>query len=482
MTRQVRPILRLAWAMDNFGKGRDLGDFRLAGPTEIRRAGAAFNLMRKRMLRHIGQRTELLAAVSHDLRTPLTRMKLELEMLAQRPAAARRSRRPAHRRRGDGQRRRRLSGFRPRRRPGRRSSPTDLGPLLQEIAAARRHRADPGRGRAREPDHPAAQADRDPPLPVQPGPQRGALRQLGRPPRRRPRTTTSGSPIDDDGPGIPRGPARSGVQALLPARCLAQPEHRRRRARPHHRPRHRPRPWRRHRAHRRARRRPSGAASACPASLRTAGADTLPAGPARADAPPVVLASASAIRAQLLAAAGVTVEQRPATVDEQAIQEALQAEGASARGRRDRSRRAQGAAGRPPHAGGRDRARRRSDPVLRGPLVRQARGPRRGARPARRARRPRGTSSRPRSSRFAAARASGTSRRVAAVAAPLLAGVPRRLPRRGRRAALTSVGAYQIEDLGAQLLARIEGDHFAVLGLPVLEVLEFLRAQGVLVR
>jgi two-component system, OmpR family, osmolarity sensor histidine kinase EnvZ len=83
MTRQVRPILRLARAMDKFGKGRDVGDFRLAGPTEIRRAGAAFNLMRKRILRHLGQRIEMLAAVSHDLRTPLTRMKLELAMLAE---------------------------------------------------------------------------------------------------------------------------------------------------------------------------------------------------------------------------------------------------------------------------------------------------------------------------------------------------------------------------------------------------------------
>src|SRR5690606_34147905 len=83
MTRQVRPILRLAWAMEKFGKGRDVGDFRLAGPTEIRRAGAAFNLMRKRILRHISQRTAMLAAVSHDLRTPLTRMKLELEMLGE---------------------------------------------------------------------------------------------------------------------------------------------------------------------------------------------------------------------------------------------------------------------------------------------------------------------------------------------------------------------------------------------------------------
>ncbi|HEX3210338.1 MAG TPA: ATP-binding protein, partial [Geminicoccaceae bacterium] len=82
MNRQVQPILRLARAVDQFGKGRDVGDFKLDGPTEIRQAGAAFNLMRKRILRHIGQRTEMLAAVSHDLRTPLTRMRLELEMLA----------------------------------------------------------------------------------------------------------------------------------------------------------------------------------------------------------------------------------------------------------------------------------------------------------------------------------------------------------------------------------------------------------------
>jgi two-component system osmolarity sensor histidine kinase EnvZ len=82
LTRQLRPIRRLAWAADNFGKGRDVGDFKLEGASEIRKAGTAFNLMRKRILRHISQRTDMLAAVSHDLRTPLTRMKLELEMLA----------------------------------------------------------------------------------------------------------------------------------------------------------------------------------------------------------------------------------------------------------------------------------------------------------------------------------------------------------------------------------------------------------------
>ncbi len=82
LTRQLRPIRRLAWAADNFGKGRDVGDFKLEGAVEIRQAGAAFNTMRKRILRQLTQRTEMLAAVSHDLRTPLTRMKLELEMLA----------------------------------------------------------------------------------------------------------------------------------------------------------------------------------------------------------------------------------------------------------------------------------------------------------------------------------------------------------------------------------------------------------------
>ncbi len=79
---QVRPIRELARAVESFGRGEDVGDFRPYGPSEIRRAAAAFNLMRERILRHMGQRTEMLAAISHDLRTPLTRMRLELEMLA----------------------------------------------------------------------------------------------------------------------------------------------------------------------------------------------------------------------------------------------------------------------------------------------------------------------------------------------------------------------------------------------------------------
>lgn len=81
MRNQVRPIRRLAAAVDDFGKGRDVPDFRPEGAAEIRRAAAAFGRMRGRIQNALSQRTEMLAGVSHDLRTPLTRMKLQLAML-----------------------------------------------------------------------------------------------------------------------------------------------------------------------------------------------------------------------------------------------------------------------------------------------------------------------------------------------------------------------------------------------------------------
>lgn len=81
MRNQVRPIRRLAAAADALGKGRDIPSFKLQGATEVRQAATAFNIMRERLLRQISQRTEMLAGVSHDLRTPLTRMKLQLAML-----------------------------------------------------------------------------------------------------------------------------------------------------------------------------------------------------------------------------------------------------------------------------------------------------------------------------------------------------------------------------------------------------------------
>ena len=85
MRNQVRPLRRLAAAADLFGKGQDVPDFKPQGATEVRQAAAAFNRMRARIQRQMTQRTEMLAGVSHDLRTPLTRMKLQLAMLRDAP-------------------------------------------------------------------------------------------------------------------------------------------------------------------------------------------------------------------------------------------------------------------------------------------------------------------------------------------------------------------------------------------------------------
>ena len=81
MRNQVRPIRRLALAAESFGKGREVPNFRPTGATEVRQAAAAFIEMRDRIQRQIAQRTDMLSGVSHDLRTPLTRMKLQLAML-----------------------------------------------------------------------------------------------------------------------------------------------------------------------------------------------------------------------------------------------------------------------------------------------------------------------------------------------------------------------------------------------------------------
>ena len=81
MRNQVRSVRKLAVAAERFGKGQDVATFKPEGATEVRQAAQAFNLMRQRIQRQIQQRTEMLAGVSHDLRTPLTRMKLQLAMM-----------------------------------------------------------------------------------------------------------------------------------------------------------------------------------------------------------------------------------------------------------------------------------------------------------------------------------------------------------------------------------------------------------------
>ena len=81
LRNQVRPIERLARAAEEFGKGRNLPGFKPYGATEVRRAAHAFIQMRERIDRHVQQRTDMLAGVSHDLRTPLTRLRLQLAML-----------------------------------------------------------------------------------------------------------------------------------------------------------------------------------------------------------------------------------------------------------------------------------------------------------------------------------------------------------------------------------------------------------------
>ncbi len=81
MRNQVRAIRRLAGAAEAFGLGRDLGPIKPEGATEVRRAATAFNRMQERIRRFLQQRTEMLAGVSHDLRTPLTRLRLALAMM-----------------------------------------------------------------------------------------------------------------------------------------------------------------------------------------------------------------------------------------------------------------------------------------------------------------------------------------------------------------------------------------------------------------
>lgn len=200
-----------------------------------------------------------------------------------------------------------------------------------------------------------------------------------------------------------------------------------------------------------------------------------------AAAPRVVLASTSAARAQLLAAAGVPFEQHPAMVDEGAIKEALEADGAGA----------EDAAIALAELKAQHVARLRPEAIVLGADQILTLEGRWFDKPPSRA-----------EARAQLGELAGRRHELATAVVAFRGGVrvwhhlavPRLWLRRFSPefldayldatgdTAFASVGAYQIEGLGAQLLTRLEGDHFAVLGLPLLEVLEFLRQQGVLLR
>ena len=81
LKNQTRPITALAKAAERFGRGEEIEEFKPSGASEIRQAGLEFDRMRKRILRHLNQRSEMLSGISHDLRTPLTRMKLQTSFI-----------------------------------------------------------------------------------------------------------------------------------------------------------------------------------------------------------------------------------------------------------------------------------------------------------------------------------------------------------------------------------------------------------------
>ena len=92
LKNQTKPLVKLAKAAERFGKGDYVNNFRASGSQEIRKAAFEFDRMAKRINRHLNQRAEMLSGISHDLRTPLTRLKLQLAMLEQKDVSEKMSR------------------------------------------------------------------------------------------------------------------------------------------------------------------------------------------------------------------------------------------------------------------------------------------------------------------------------------------------------------------------------------------------------
>ena len=88
LKNQTRPITNLARVAEKFGKGEEIEEFKPSGAAEIRQAGYEFDKMRKRIVRHLNQRSEMLSGISHDLRTPLTRMKLQIAFIKDKDLAS----------------------------------------------------------------------------------------------------------------------------------------------------------------------------------------------------------------------------------------------------------------------------------------------------------------------------------------------------------------------------------------------------------
>ena len=139
LRNQVRAIRRLAAAAEAFGMGRDAGAIRPEGAAEVRQAATAFNRMQDRIRRFLHQRTEMLAGVSHDLRTPLTRLRLALAML---PAEGAMAQDVAEMTEDVDEMERMIGGYLAfaRGEGAEQAVPTDLGTVLREVATGARRK------------------------------------------------------------------------------------------------------------------------------------------------------------------------------------------------------------------------------------------------------------------------------------------------------------------------------------------------------